>query len=453
MAAICRRRFLEVFPSMRTEKRGPLWCKTVVAALVMCAFGAIGTRSFAEVKPGDFITPDNAAKVKDLVAPGVYYKVAHGMTMKIVPTERVDWPPPYKDATEKYAAQVRLSQDKRSVVGYVAGQPFPLIDANDPDVANKIVWNNVFRPITTDDYDLRYYDCDSSYERSGPQTQQIEYFQIGHYMGYDLVGRTEVEPVPIDPDFKVTGRYWLFGLYPILSPMEIRGSGFIRWRYADPKRGDDIWDVAAASRRVRRVDESIMSSSTTTNGTSAHAWDPDHYSGFNPKTEQYNYKFLGEKNMLATIHALHSPEQRCATDGGTSACPEAWEMRHMYVVEATPDRKRVNALDSKTVVYMDSEMWFEPYIDTYDRSGRLFRSHIYWLATRDRPVPDAKVAIYPFKRSFVVGAVSTDVQSGLATMCYLPGMETPERECWYINMGAVDKSSFTTDAMVRAANF
>jgi hypothetical protein len=54
------------------------------------------------------------------------------------------------------------------VVGYVAGQPFPLIDANDPDVANKIVWNNVFRPITTDDYDLRYYDCDSSFERSGP---------------------------------------------------------------------------------------------------------------------------------------------------------------------------------------------------------------------------------------------------------------------------------------------
>jgi hypothetical protein len=211
--------------------------------------------------------------------------------------------------------------------------------------------------------------------------------------------------------------------------------------------------LAAGSRRVRRIDEAIMSSSTTTNGTSAHAWDPDHYSGFNPKTEQYFYKFLGEKNMLATIHAEHSPESRCNTDGGTSACPEAWEMRHMYIVEALPDRSRVRALDSRTVIYMDSEMWFEPYIDTYDQSGHLFRGHIYWLATRDRPVPDAKVAIYPFKRSFVVGAVSTDVQSGLATMCYLPGIETPERECWYINMGAVDKNFFTTDAMVRAASF
>ncbi len=425
----------------------------IAAALVLSALGLLSGPSYAQVKPGDMIGADNAAKVKDIVSPGVYYKVAHGMQLKITPTQRVDWPPPYKDATEKYSAQVRLSNDHKSIVGYVAGQPFPLIDPNDPEVANKIVWNNVFRPITTDDYDLRFYDCDSSFEQRGPQTKQIEYFQIGHYAGYDLVGRTEVEPLPTDPDFKTTGRYWLFALYPLLSPQEIRGTGFIRWRYADPKRGDDTWSLSAGARRVRRVDESILSSSTTAGGTSAHAWDPDHYSGFNPKTEQYDYKFLGEKNMLGTVHAEHSPEARCPTDGGTSACPEAWEMRHMYIIEATPNRHRVNALDSRTIIYMDSEMWFEPYIDTYDREGKLFRSHIYWLATRDRPVPDAKVAIYPFKRSFVVGAVSTDVQSGLATMCYLPGNETPEHECWYINMGAVDKQFFTTDAMVRAASF
>jgi len=421
------------------------------AALVLSAL--ISGPSYAQVKPGDMIGADNAAKVQDLVSPGVYYKVSHGMQLKITPSQRVDWPPPYKDATEKYSAQVRLSQNHKSIVGYVAGQPFPLIDPNDPDVAEKIVWNNVFRPITTDDYDLRFYDCDSSFQKRGPQTQQIEYFQIGHYAGYDLVGRTEVEPLPTDPDFKTTGRYWLFALYPLLAPQEIRGTGFIRWRYADPKKGDDTWSLGAGSRRVRRVDESILSSSTTAGGTSAHAWDPDHYSGFNPKTEQYDYKFLGEKNMLGTVHAEHSPELRCATDGGTSACPEAWEMRHMYIIQALPNRGKVNALDSRTVIYMDSEMWFEPYIDTYDRDGKLFRSHIYWLATRDRPVPDAKVAIYPFKRSFVVGAVSTDVQSGLATMCYLPGNETPEHECWYINMGAVDKQFFTTDAMVRAASF
>jgi hypothetical protein len=424
------------------------------AALTVLTVG-LTTAGWAQVKPGDLVGGGNAAKVKDLVSPGVFYKVQQGMQMKITPTERIDWPPPYKDATEKYASQVRLSNDHRSVVGYVAGQPFPLIDANDPYVANKVMWNNVFRPITTDDYDLRYYDCDSSREQPGPQTKQLEYFQIGHYAGYDLVGRTEVEPIPIDPDFKKTNRLWMFALYPILSPQEIRGTGFIRWRYQEPTRGDDDWSINAGSRRVRRLNEAMMSSASAS-GTAVTMWNPDHYSGFNAKTEFYNYKFLGEKNMLGCVHAIHSPEVRCPTDGGTSACPEAWELRHMYVVEATPRRERgaaEGALQSKTIIYMDSEMWFEPYIDEYDRNGRLWYNHIWWLTTRDRPVPDAKVAIYPFKRSFVVGAVSTDVQSGIATMCYLPGAETPERECWYINMGAVDKNFFTTDAMVRAAQF
>jgi len=62
---------------------------------------AMSPYSSAEVKPGDFITQDNATKVQDLLSPGVYYKVQNGMSMKIAPTERVDWPPPYKDATEK----------------------------------------------------------------------------------------------------------------------------------------------------------------------------------------------------------------------------------------------------------------------------------------------------------------------------------------------------------------
>jgi Protein of unknown function (DUF1329) len=434
-------------PTTRFSRWSKLASLLSVAMLMVLAVSRV---SSAEVKPGDFINQDNATKVKDFLSPGVYYKVVNGMSMKIVPTERVDWPPPYKDATEKYSGQVRLSDDHRSLVGYVAGQPFPLIDPNDPYAGTKIVWNLVYKPFYSDDYDLRFYDGDTEYTAKGPQQGQVAYFQIGHYMGYDLVGRTEVEPMPIDPDFKITNRLWIFGLYPVLAPMEIRGGGFIRWRYAGANRPDDTWSIGAGSRRVRRLDESILSSSAAS-GTAAFSWDPDHYSGFNAKTEEYNYKMLGEKNMLATVHAEHSPEIRCATDGGASVCPEAWEMRHMYIVEATPRPRIVHPIDSRTVLYEDSEIWFNPYIDTYDQAGRLFRTHIYWVAYRDRPVPDARVAIYPFKRLFVVAAVSTDVQSGQATVAYLPGLETPERECWYINMGAVDKSFFTTDALVRAA--
>jgi hypothetical protein len=401
----------------------------------------------AQVKPGDVITPDNAYKVKNLVSPGVMHFIMHGMQLKIVPTERIDWPPPYKDATEKYSAQVRLSQDRRSMIGYVAGQPFPLLDPNDPDVATKIMWNDTFRPIGTDDYDLRYFDCKYQYENTSPS--KIFYQQVGHYAGYADIGRTEVEPLPIDPEFKKTGVLYYFGLYPILAPMDQRGVGFIRLRYLAAARGDDIWNYQGhGTRRVRRVNEGIMSSAAS----EAEIFDPDHYSGFNAKNEEYYYKYIGEQNMLAVAHAVHSPAISCPFDGGSSVCPENWETRHMYVIEATPDRKRIQqALHSKTIVFVDSEMWFNPYVDIYDRAGRLWNSTIWYSTYRDRPVPEAKVAIYPFKREFIVAAARVDVQTNYSEVCYLPGQETPERECWYINMGAVDRAFFTVDAMVRAS--
>jgi Protein of unknown function (DUF1329) len=366
--------------------------------------------------------------------------------LKIVPAQRVDWPPPYKEATEKYASQVRLAQNNRSIVGYVAGQPFPLIDVNDPHVAVKLMWNNVFRPIQSDDYDLRFFECQDQYVRPGKSQMIVNDTLVGHYAGYSLVGRTEVDPIPTDPDFKHSGRLWLFGLYPVLAPATARGDGIIRYRYADPNKGDDSWSYQVGSRRVRRLNEAILSTAT-----GVGAWNPDHYSGFNPKTEAYNYKLLGEKEMLACVHAVHSPEVTCPYDGGASVCPENWEMRHMYVIEATPRYKVVNTLQGRNIVYMDSEVWFEPYVDVYDRQGQLFQNFTYWLTYRDRPVPDAKVAIYPFKREFVVGAAATDIQGGVASQCYLPSSHTPERECWYINMGAVDKGFFTPEQMQHAA--
>src|SRR6202030_3937237 len=293
----------------------------------------IAASASAQVKPGLVIAPSNAALVKDLVSPGVYYMVQHGMQMNIVPTQRVEWPPPYRDATEKYSQQVRLTNDHRSMVGYVAGQAFPLIDPNDPYVATKIMWNNVFRPISTDDYDLRFYDCQSEYVRPGQDQKIIDDIEIGHYAGYNIVGRTEVEPMPIDPDFKQSGRLGAFALSPVLAPQEARGTGLIRYRYSDPNRGDDSWDWTPGTRRARRLSEAILSTAT-----GAQSYDPDHYAGFNPKSEQYSYRFLGEKEMLASVHAEHSPEDTCPYDGGATACPEAWEMRHLYIVEATPRR-------------------------------------------------------------------------------------------------------------------
>jgi hypothetical protein len=73
------------------------------------------------------------------------------------------------------------------------------------------------------------------------------------------------------------------------------------------------------------------------------------------------------------------------------------------------------------------------------------------MTYRDRPVPDAKIAIYPFKREFQVGSSSINIQSGFSTVCYHPGYDVPEKEDWYINMGAIDREFCTIQSMVKAA--
>lgn len=424
-------------------------CAIATLCAGVCSFAMLsGGPALAQVKPDDTITQANASAVQQVVSPGTYVAVTRGMEMHIVASQRIDWPPPYLVATEKYSGQVRLSDDHRDLLGYVAGQPFPLLDLNDPDVAVKIMWNASFRPIATDDFDLRFFECHVVPFNPGGQAKMMKYSTIGHVGGYYDLGRTEVEPMPVDPDFKATGIWFRVAAYPVLEPAEDRGSGGLRFRYWDENRGDDAWGYLVASRRVRRVNESILSASA---GLST--WDPDHAGGFAAKPQEYNYKFLGQRPMLACVHALNSPEHPCPTDGEASSCPEDWEMRNEYLIEVKPRPERTSEiLQSRTVVYVDSEMWFNPYVDSYDRKGELWTSQIYLLTYRDRPVPDAKVAVYPFKREFVLAASSVDTQSGVVTTCYLPGPSTPERECWYINMGAVDRDFFTQDALTKAAH-
>ena len=418
--------------------------RSIACMLVLSLIFTAQLPASAEVKPGDFITAERAPRVKDLLSPGEYWRVVNGMSMRIVPTERIDWPPPYKEATEKYSSQVRLAPNRLSLVGYVAGQPFPLIDDNDPDAAVKIMWNMDFRPMWTDDFDARYFGCVEVYEKLGNPYNEIDFQLIGHYGAYNEVGRTEVEPIPTDPDYRTSDIMFRWRAFPWLSPAQLRGSGIIGYRYGAPARGDDSWSYNPAARRVRRLDEAIRGDATGT-----LQFNQDDAEGYNPKIEDYKYRFLGEKKMLGALHVAQDPGNVCPTDGGGSVCPAEWEMRRVYVVETVANSKvNPNDLYSKHIVYIDAEADVVLSHDMYDRRGELMVNFTNWLTYRDRPVPDAKIAIYPFNRLFQVNGTSTNVQTGLSSFCDLPTPNAPERECWYINMGSVTKADFTTGAMV-----
>jgi hypothetical protein len=441
-------------------------------ALALLLAGSIalgGASANAAVKPGDLITPNNASQVQDLVSPGNYILVQHGMEMNIVPTSKLDWPPPFKTATEKYSPQVSLAPDG-TLKNYVAGQPFPLLDPNDPQMATKLMWNYSFRPLYSDDMDLRYPEI-ASYVGISKDLEPLSYFTVGHFAFYNNIGRIEVPPIPVDPDFKTSGVRYKFAYYPFLEPADLRGYGFIRYRHWNPNEEDNSWVFNPQTRRLRRQSAEELADaigglpgfsggggggygggvSVSGGASNVTTLDPDSYFGFAAKIEDFTYKFIGEKQMLACVHAKFSPEQPCPTDGGHTLCPEDWELRHMYIVEANQKPGHSYSI-AKRIFYIDSEGWLITASDQYGTDGKLWKTLVLYNTYRDRPVPDAQVAIYPYKRMFQLGLVDANVQSGASTVVFMPGRHSPERECWYIDMGAVDQAFFSPDKLESAGH-
>jgi len=418
-----------------------------ISSLVLAVFIVLlvpPSVSLAEVAPGDIITPRNCARVQELLSPGNFELVRQGMVIKVVPPGRIDWPPMYKLATEQYSPQVRLN-DRGELQNYVAGLPFPLIDPNDPQAGTKAVWNFSYGPQFGDEVEVRNVET-FSYRNLGPPGTPYrwafpaEWFHstVGHIAWYNNVGRTEVLPIPRDPNALTTGIRYRYSVGPVTEPSTAHGQWLTRIRYLDPAKADFCVYFALG----------IVSSGTMDNSLSG-TLDPNSYAGFADKIEDYNYRLLGVAPMLASVHADSSPPKKCAYDDKRTVCPENWEMRQVYVVEATPRR---GSLFSRRLLYLDSEGWFITASDQYDRTGALWKTLAIFNAYRDRSVPTASQAVYPFKRIFETAIVDEDLQSGFSTVSFMPGYEHDEREGWFIDSGAVSQASMAAMAASAAAS-
>lgn len=413
-------------------------CLVALALTVLISAVSPLAADAAAVKPGDIITPDTASAVADLVSPGNLVLVKQGMRMTIVPTERLAWPPPFQSATEKYAPQVRLS-DQGFLENYVAGLPFPLLDPNDPRIAPKVMWNFSYKPIATDDLDIRNVETISHRAQDVVPGQPVIHITTAHVSSYCNIGRTEVQPIPTDPDAAATGIRYRFGAFSVLEPAALRGFGYMRYRYKLPTLEDNIWLYIPNARRVIR-----SRADTQSDANNANLIDPDSYFGFAAKIEDFNYRLLGIKPMLAVVHAANLPAQACEFDNSRTVCPENWEMRQVYIVEASekpPSWHQEIGTSGlsipKRILYIDSEGWFITASDQYSKDGALWKTLALFTAYRDRSAIDAKVAIYPFKRIFQTAMVDEDVNTGFASVSYTPGRDAKEPEGWYINMGMI----------------
>jgi hypothetical protein len=423
-----------------------------IAAVLSLAVGLalIAPRvTSADVAPGETITKENQDKIKGLVADGVQWCVNRGMEMKIVPYQKIPLPKLYQEATEKYAAQVKLKEDK-TLEGYIAGRPFPQVDFDDPTAATKLMYNFERTHYFTDDLALHLFDADTGQlvvDQEGQQRYNVErHFVLDWLRALQFSGRLHIDPKPeIIPNKDSAFRK--AGLYPVLEPFDLKGIGGINYRYLDPLRQDDLWLYLPSLRRVRR-----LSSAQRSEALFGQDIDVDSYGGYAGQIPWFEWKFLGKKPMLASLHGENMPPVPCKGDGGMTFC-EAWEKRpEVLVVEGVP-RAEAYAF-SKRVIYIDHESFFIVYTDLYDRGGELWKTVMQSIRTSTKPNP--KVAYsYPEERMFIYAFTVVDMQLEHGTRVAIPGMAFQDEPGWYVDVGAKhggEESWFTIAALIGAGH-
>ena len=406
--------------------------RTAIALSVALAFASV--THAADVKPGDKFDASNVDQIKDMISPGLEWCVKHGWPITIGEYKPIAWPAAYKEATEKYSSQVKLAPDGLTLENYVAGQPFPVLDPNDANIAKKIMWNYEYKTTLIDDVDLRNFDADTGTIYGGTTPMSVErHFLLDHFRGIRYIGRLYNDPKPTWQTNE--GIQAKSSLHPILEPFDLKGVGGLSYRYVDPSKQDDTWLYLPSLRRVRRLSTAQRSDALFGQDT-----DVDSYYGYAGHIAWMEWKFLGEKEMLGVYHANNYPV-KWAAGGADYAFDDVFEKRKVYVVEGIS--KLAQYAYGKRVLFIDKETFTVPYSDIYDRAGQLWKIWINQFTFRKQPFPGAKLAIYPDERAFLPSIVMVDMQLSHATKAALPSHRYPGEEGWYFDLA--DKSGTTED--------
>jgi hypothetical protein len=394
---------------------------------------------FADVAPGDVVTKQNAEKIDGLVAEGVKWAVINGMDMQIVPYQRIPMPSAYLAATEKYASQTTLGQ-KSELLNWVAGKPFTKIDASDPQVAAKIMYNFQNTHYFTDDLGLHLVDADTGslyVDANGNRHYNVERHFVSDWLRVlQFEGRLHHDPKPKfetnnDDTFRKSG------LYPLIEPCDLKGVGGVSFRYRDLIRQDDTWLYLPFLRRVRR-----LSSAQRSDALFGQDIDVDSYGGYAGQIPWFDWKLLGEKPMLASLHGERLPPEPCEKDGGMTFC-EVWEKRpSVYVIEGKP--KVSNYAYSKRIIFVDKETNFIVYSDLYDQNGELWKVVMQSIRTSKRPNPKVDYE-YAEPRMFIYAFSVIDMQLMHGTRAAIPGIAFQDEAGWYIDIGFDQKQSAAED--------
>ena len=337
------------------------WMKTSRLVLVLVLALGFATGALAAsidqppLRPGAVIDRSNLDQFAEVLNPAMSYAIAHGLSIKVVPSERVEWPAPYQQATEKYSGQVSLDEND-SLKNYVAGVPFPNIDPADPKAPIKIAYNWRWGPFIPEQVSFsnlasrtfNFHGDGLSFVRDSANPDfrneqtcdQAIVLRRAHRLSADSVGDGAAESAPLWED---RGDQ--------CGPEQGK---FIALLYPQAHRQPDSYVYLQATRKWRR-----LAIATVPNQSCSYTCSQIYMEYAPPETRVYSWKLAGMRTVLGCLDAGAAfEESSSAMRFGQISCePRSAYLLEMIPVAGSDVLKARVYLDSETYVYLGGEIF------------------------------------------------------------------------------------------------
>lgn len=328
-----------------------------------------------DFKPGDILTRADLEKLRPFILPGHFAEFHFPEVRFTIIAPRDNSPhPAYREATEKFAGQVRLAEDG-ALIDYVAGQPFPneRLDPQDPFSGLKAAWNFNFR---WQNYGQKVVFTNILVRGGG--THEDPKGLEGHLKGGGTIERvvknvfqrvyfTHLAWLP-EHDYTLPlpqARQFEYKDYIEFSdPYDMRGARLLVHRYADPHRADDSWEYVPNLRKVRRISAEVKEDPFVGGETTLE----DFY-GFSGRLPEHTWTFHGWKEVLGVMNSGHKVAHFYGPNGWLPE--DQWEVRRCAVVEQIPKNPR-HPYSSK-LLFWDAQTYQTVMAVAFDREGRLWK--------------------------------------------------------------------------------
>jgi hypothetical protein len=321
------------------------------------------------------IDASNMAQYSDRLSDGVKAMMTRypGFHIDIYPTHRSAAAPQWVyDNTYNNALNSAPAPDGilNGFVGAYGGVPFPILDKSDPNLAGaQIVWNHMSRWQGASAYGLK-----TSYVvNQGVVTLASAWDQWGENPYYQPGGNAG------SFNGYMTKYKFLF-----VGPPNLDGSAIMQWQRAsgDVNNLTTVWQYLNGQGRVREAPELTFD---TPSGQADDISNYDEYFMFNASPAQYDWKYIGEKEVYVPYNEnnmfLNTPDQALLTHF-INPDDVRWELHRVLIVDGTLRQGSRNVM-ARRRFYVDEDTWTILLADEWDAKGNLY--HVEMGFNEDRP--------------------------------------------------------------------